>query len=112
MLIKGTKIILYNKIQTGEDPLGHPIYVEEAEEVENVLISPMSETEVLDSLTLYGRKAIYQLGIPKGDTHDWTDRKVEFFGKTWHTIGDELEGIEDLIPLEWNKKIRVERIDG
>ena len=58
-----------------------------------------------------GRKAVYTLAIPKGDTHEWEDQKVIFFGKEWRVFGAELEGIEDLIPLDWNKKVYVERYE-
>ena len=113
MLIHGTTIKLYNKIDTGAvDAFNRPIYTEEAEAVENVIIEPLSDDEQTDAMNLTGRRVIYRLCLPKGDQHDWTDRKVEFFGKTWRTIGDTIEWMEDMVPLAWNKKVRVERIDG
>lgn len=110
-MIKGITIKLYTKTQTGTDGFNAPIYTETAEEVENVLVQPTSETEILDTLNLTGRKAVYQLAIPKGDTHDWTDAKVEFFNQTFRTIGTPIEGIEELLPLAWNKKVRCERYE-
>lgn len=110
--MKGITITLYDRILTGSDPLNHPTYVEQAVTVDNVLVAPMSTEEVLQTYTLTGRKAVYQMGIPKGDTHDWTaGKKVGFFGETWRIIGLPEEGIEDLIPLSWNKKVRVERYE-
>ena len=50
----------------------------------------------------------YTLGIPKGDQNEWKDREVRFFGRKWRTIGFPLEGIEAMIPLDWNKKVMVE----
>ncbi|WP_338808322.1 hypothetical protein DBT37_0006140 [Aerococcus mictus] len=38
----------------------------------------------------------------------WQNQKVKFFGKTWRVIGMPLEGIESMIPLDWNKKVMVE----
>lgn len=108
-MIKGITVTLYNRAQTGVDGFNRPIYEEIPERVENVLVSPAQETEILDTLNLTGRKAVYTLAIPKGDTHTWENRTVEFFGQRWHTIGMVIEGIEDMIPLSWNKKIRVER---
>lgn len=52
----------------------------------------------------------YTLAIPKCDTHDWTDRKIGFWGALWRTVGDAVQGIEANIPLMWNKKITVQRI--
>ena len=37
--------------------------------------------------------------------------EVEFFGRKWKVIGMPTEGIEGLIPLYWNKKVRVEAIE-
>lgn len=110
-MIKGITIKLYVKQQTGTDEFNAPIYTETAEEVGNVLVQPTSETEILDTLNLTGRKAVYQLAIPKGDTHDWTDAKVEFFNQKFRTIGTPIEGIEELLPLAWNKKVRCERYE-
>ncbi len=108
-MLKGISVILYEKTRTGEDEFKSPIYEESPVEVENVLVSPASSTDVVDSLTLYGKKAVYTMAIPKGDNHIWEDRTVEFFGEKWKTFGFPTEGIEKLIPLAWNKKVMVER---
>lgn len=107
--MKGVNVILYDRVVTGLDALNHPVYAETAQTVENVLIAPMSTNEILENYNLTGRKAVYQLAIPKGDAHDWTaGKRVDFFGKSWRIIDIPEEGIEDLIPLSWNKKVRVE----
>ena len=110
MIIRGQTVILYEKTENGEDDFNKTLYEETPVEVANVLISPMSETEVLDTFNLTGKKAVYQLAIPKGDTHDWENKKVEFWGRQWRTIGKPIEGQEELIPLLWNKKVRVESV--
>ena len=109
--MKGIPITLYNKKEIGRDAFNKPIYDEVPETVSNVLIEAISSTEVLEMLSLTGRKAVYRLGIPKGDTHDWNDKKVSFFGQDFRTIGIPVEGIEEMIPLEWNKKVTVERYE-
>lgn len=107
--MKGITITLYDRTQTGVDALNHPTYAETPVSVDNVLVAPMSSTEVLEMYNLTGRKAVFQLGIPKGDTHEWTaGKKVNFFGEDWRIIGIPEEGIENLIPLSWNKKVKVE----
>jgi hypothetical protein len=110
MIIKGQTVILYEKTEKGVDDFNKTLYTETPVEVSNVLIAPMSEEEILDVLNLTGKRAIYQLAIPKGDTHDWEDKKVEFWGKNWRVIGKPIEGQEELIPLLWNKKVRVESV--
>lgn len=108
-MIKGITITLFQRKETGQDGFHRPIYEEVAEPVENVLVAPASEQEVLDTLNLTGRKAIYTLAIPKGDTHNWENREVEFFGQRWKTVGMPISGIDAMIPLQWNTKVRVER---
>lgn len=108
-MLKGITVILYEKIKTGEDEFKTPIYEETPVEVENVLVSPSSSTDIVDGLSLYGKKAVYTMAIPKGDTLNWEDATVEFFGEKWRTFGFPTEGIEELIPLSWNKKVMVER---
>lgn len=107
--MKGITIQLVGLTKTGTDPFGNPIYEETDIDVENVLVSPTSTDDIVNQLTLTGKKAVYTLAIPKGDTNDWEDKEVKFFGKRWRTFGFPIEGIEDLIPLDWNKKVMVER---
>ena len=107
-MLKGIEITLINETQLGTDSLNAPIYEESEETVENVLVSPASTSDLTDSLNLYGKKAAYTLAIPKGDAHDWRDRRVKFFGKTWRTFGEPIQGIDALVPLEWNMKVQVE----
>lgn len=111
MVIHGINVTLYDRTQTGTDAFNEPVYTEKPVTVENVLVAPLSETEILETTNLTGRKAVYQLGLPKGDTNEWTNRKVEFFGKTFRVIGAPQEGIEDMVPTDWHKKIRVEIVD-
>lgn len=109
--IKGSSVIIYVKTQTGVDPFNKAMYTEIPEAVENVIIAPASSDDISTTLDLTGKKAIYTLGIPKGDSHDWEDAKIEFFGQTWHSLGFTVEGIEDNIPLAWHKKVQVERYE-
>ena len=110
--MKGIEITLYSRTATSYDALNHPEYTETPVTVSNVLIAPMNESEVLEVYNLTGRKAVYQLGIPKGDENDWSaGLRVSFFGQDWRIIGMPQEGIEYLIPLSWNKKVRVERYE-
>lgn len=108
-LIKGITVTLYEKTLSGVDGFNAPIYTETAVLVENVLITPVSSEDVINDLQLYGKRAVYELSIPKGDDHVWEDRNVEFFGHKWKTFGFCREWIEENVPLNWNKKIKVER---
>lgn len=109
MKIKGLTVILINKIENGKDPFGAPIYEDAEIEVDNVLISPTTSDDIVNQLTITGKKAVYTLAIPKGDTNVWVDQEVRFFGERWRVFGIPLQGIDHLIPLDWNKKVMVER---
>jgi len=107
-MIKGISIVLYDIVQTGTDDFNKPTYSETPVTVDNVLVYPSTSEEVTDTLNLTGKKAVYTMAIPKGDDHVWKDRKVEFFGDTFRTIGEPIKGIDANIPLDWNLKVEVE----
>lgn len=109
--IKGIKVTLINKVQVDDDPFGNPIFEDVQIEVENVLVAPTRTEDIVSQLDLTGKKAVYTLAIPKGDQHDWENAEVLFFGRKWRTFGFVTEGIEHLIPLDWNKKVMVERYE-
>ena len=112
-MIKGITIQLIDKIDTGAtDELNRTIYQDEIVNVDNVLVAPSSGPEIIDSVNLYGKKALYTLGIPKGDTHVWEDKEVilpEPFAGRYRVIGYPTAGIDAMIPLQWNKKVLLER---
>lgn len=107
--LKGITVELVISEDSGStDPFNRPIFTEKTIQVSNVLVSPTSSNDVVNNTALSGDLTSYQLAIPKGDTNNWKDAKVKFFGKTWKVVGDVIEGIEDLIPLDWNRKVTVE----
>lgn len=107
-MLKGITVTLITKQETGTDPFDNPIYTDVEIPVENVLVAPTLSDDVVNTLSLTGRKAVYTLAIPKGDTNTWENQEVRFFGRRWRVFGIPLQGIDDLIPLEWNKKVMVE----
>ena len=110
-MIRGETVVLLTETVTGHDAFNAPIVETVEETVENVLVTPVDNGEIVSDRQLEGRRIIYELCIPKGDTHVWTDRRVSFFGEDFHTVAEPVQGIEDLIPLSWNKKVMVERYD-
>ena len=108
-MIKGITVILMVKTKVGVDSFNHPIYEYNEEPVENVLVAPSSTDDIVTTQNLTGKKAVYTLAIPKGDTHNWEDATVKFFGQEWSTLGFPIEGIEENIPLDWDKKVMVKR---
>lgn len=106
--IKGITVTLIDRVEIERDPFGHPVYEEKEIKVNNVLVAPTSSDDIINSMELEGKKAVYVLGIPKGDDHNWENREVEFFDQRFKTFGKVTQGIEGLIPLDWNKKVQVE----
>lgn len=111
--MKGITVTLLKRTENGTDAFNRPIYTETEVAVNNVLVSPNDTggDELLSALDLTGRKAVYTLAIPKGDTNVWEGNRVKFFGETWQVIGIPTKGIDALIPLDWNLKVQVERIE-
>ena len=110
----GVTITLTVKTQTGTDSFGQPTYSTTTENVPDVLVGEPSTEDITNAITMYGKKIAYTLAIPKGDTHVWENTEValpEPFGGTYHTIGYPTAGIEANIPLRWNKKVHLERIE-
>ena len=111
--MRGVTVILIDKVDSGQtDELNRKIYIDSPITVSDVLVAPSSSTEIADSVNLYGKKALYTLGIPKGDTNTWEDREVVLpapFAGRYKVIGYPTAGIDALIPLRWNKKVYLER---
>ena len=109
--IHGIPITLIDKQVVSVDPFGSPVVKDVEILVDNVLVAPATTEDVTSQMSLTGKKISYTIGIPKGDANDWENKEVRFFGKRWKTVGIPLEGIESMIPLEWNKKVTVERYE-
>lgn len=107
--MRGMTVLLWEKVLAGYDALNNPVYEERPVAVHDVLVGQPSTDEMTSSLSLYGKKLDYMLGLPKGDEHNWIDADIEFFGKSFHSFGDVIEGIEDNVPTRWHKQVRVQR---
>ena len=109
--MKTVTVKLIKKTAGLPDPFGQPTYTEEVIDVSGVLVGEPSSEDVTNAYTMHGAKLAYTLAIPKGDTNNWEDCTVEFFGHKWKTFGFPIQGIEANIPLDWNKKVMVERYE-
>jgi hypothetical protein len=110
--IHGTTVTLFEQKQTGVDAFGAPIYTETPIQVRDVLIGEPTVDEITTSTAMYGKKIVCMLGIPKGDKHNWVNKKVSWTscGQTFtvQTFGFPITGIEANIPLRWHMKVRCE----
>ena len=109
--IQGITVILFDKVSDGVDEFNQPTYTETEIEVENVLIEPVSTTQSADTTDIKQTGIQYRLHIPKTDTNTWTNRKVKFYDSVFKTVGAPMVYMEELTPLEWNKKVLVEKYE-
>jgi len=110
--IRGVPVVLTVKTRTGTDPLGAPVFEETTETVENVLIGEPTTQDAARTWDLYNKRIAYTLAIPKGDAHVWENTTVRLpppFSGLFRTVGIPTAGIEENIPLDWNKKVHLER---
>ena len=107
--MKGTTVQFVKTTQTGTNDFGEPIYSEELVNVPDVLVGSPTTDDVTSTLSLYGKKIEYVLGIPKGDTNDWVDAEVVIWGERYRTIGYPTTGEQANIPLRWGQNVKVER---
>lgn len=108
-MIKTISVTLYERTQTGTDDFGAPVYAETPVTVPGVLVTPCAAEDIISDLQLYGKRAAYELCIPKGDAHVWEDCRIDFFGQSFRAFTPVVQYIEQNVPLRWNKKVKVER---
>lgn len=113
--MKTVTVTLKAKTQTGTNDFGEPIYTIQDIPVDGVLVGEPSSTDIQNVITTYGKRISYTLAIPKGDVNNWDDAEVELpapWSATYHVIGEPTQGIDENIPLRWNKKVHLERLEG
>ena len=111
--MRGITVTLFDNIMTERDPFGAPIYTEIPVQVENVLVGEPTTDDITGATQLYGKTIRYMLGIPKGDQHDWKDKKVSWVDAYGNvivcmTFGIPITGVEANIPGRWHMKVRCE----
>ena len=108
-VLKGIPVTLHVKRQMGTDEFNRPVYVECDNVVENVLVTPKSSQDKPEDTNLGKKFESYELCIPKGDCHTWENAEVTIRGKRYKVTTFTEEYIESMVPLDWNKKVTVER---
>ena len=113
-MLHGVTIQIRIKGEATYNSFGEAISEESWEDVADVLVGAPSTDDTPTPGELLGRRVDYVLGIPKGDAHVWEDAEVILpppFAGRYRTVGIPTAGIEDMIPLRWNKKVKVERFE-
>lgn len=107
-MIKGETVILYEKTQIGTDPFNKPVFDEVETPVNNVIVGSPTYEALVSELNLTGKRLVFTLGIPKGDTHDWKDAKVKIRNQMFRTYGYPMTQTEANVPGAWNTQVKVE----
>ncbi len=113
--MRGMDVTLIIKEQTGTDAFGSPVYSETQEVISDCLVGQPSSEDLISTMELTGKHISYVIGIPKGDTHDWTNTDVIIVNprtgvaERFRTIGEPMTGIQANIPLRWGANIKVEK---
>lgn len=113
--MKTVTVKIMKKVAGQPDPFGQPTYTDQEIDVPGVLVGEPSSDDITNALAMHGAKLAYTLAIPKGDANDWKDTTVILsgpFAGTYHTVGLPTAGIDENIPLRWNKKVHLERYEG
>ena len=71
----GETVAVLTRRKTGEDEMGEPVYEWDSERVENVLVRPLSGSDLTDPLRPDGIRVSYSLAFPKA----WTAGKAPGF---------------------------------
>lgn len=110
MLIKGETVTLIEKTFVSYDDFGQPVYSKTETLINDVIVGSPSSDDVIAELNISGKRIAYTLGIPKDDTHEWTDTDVIVRGIKCRTIGIPIAYTLGNMP-NWfgiNKQIKVE----
>lgn len=110
--MKGTTVQLVTTTTTSYDPFGNPIEKEVIKDVADVLVGQPTTDDITTTTEVYGKRIEYVLGIPKGNTDDWVNKKVYIWGVPFMTFGYPTTGEQSNIPLRWGKNVKVERYGG
>lgn len=110
-MIKGETVYLIETNQTDVDPFGCPVVSESEVQVDDVLIGNPSTEAVINELNLSGKHMVFVLGIPKGDTHNWKDKKVKIRGEIYKSFGFPLTQTAENVPGKWNTQVKVEKYE-
>jgi hypothetical protein len=112
-MLKGETVTLYRRTASGTDALGVVVDTTEPVTVDNVLIAAETGEAVLTDSTMRGTRTVCTLYLPRGDSLDWQNSEVEFWGMRWKTFGAAVYYPSQLVPAasDWDHTVQVERYE-
>ena len=111
-LLEGETVVVIHRAEVGRGAGNTPIYTEVEEAVDDVLVSPASTSDVIESNRPDGTELVYRLDFPKTWTRSLRGCRVRVRGEEFHVAGDPRPFLGSLTPGRWNRPVNVERRDG
>lgn len=115
----GENVAVLTRRKIGEDTMGEPIYEWDYETVENVLVRPLSGSDLQDELRPDGIQLRYSLAFPKTFDGSLAHARIALVdrGMDPSNFNDALRvsGDPDYVnpcPTPWNRLVDVGRVDG
>lgn len=111
-MIQGRQITLHRPQKSGTDAFNAEVIEWEDEVIDDVLIEPLSTSDLSDTLRPNGDSVTAKLHLPKTYTKDTRGCECSFGGARYKVKGAPIAYQVENTPTRWNYPIEVERIDG
>lgn len=111
-LLVGETVIVHFREADGIDALGNIVWVDVPTEVDNVLVSQMSNYSVDEDIRPEGERGDWTLHFPKTFDRDLQHLVIDVRGVPCSVVGVPVHYIEENTPGDWWLKVDVEVIDG
>lgn len=109
----GGVVYIENKVQTGEDAHGNPIYEDATPRmVENVLIAVGATSNINDSNRPNGASVAYTLYFPKTFNESLRGKRIRVGGDWFDVIGDPRPWTNPAPPTPWHMEVEVGAVYG
>jgi hypothetical protein len=106
----GESVTVHDRVQSGTDRYGKPVWTDSDQVVSNVLVAIGSSKNVSDSNRPAGVVVAYTLYFPKSYTGELTWKDVTVRGHRCNVIGNPDRWADS--PNEWNMEVEVTKTDG
>lgn len=115
-MIRGTRIEVIRRAETGKDAFNNPTYQDEIEEVDNVLVDPGMQdrgaSREFNAERPNGTRTYVRFHFPKTYKHSLKGCFIRWGDRKFRVIGDPVAFPEENTPGEWNLPVDTEACDG
>lgn len=111
-MIHGETVIVGFPEEKGRDSLNNPIIEWEDVEVSNVLVCPVTQSDMSEADRPNAVRVVYNLHFPKTFTGSLRGCKVNVRGEWLGVVGDPRPYTDANVPGSWNMPVEVGVFDG